>query len=222
GFEPDRFLPRAPDDPAVAAMRRAWGAAPGDRVFGVVGTFMLPRGKGQREFLAAAARIRPTAPRARFVILGSGNMGPVLEDDIRRLGLSEAARLPGQCADMPTAMNALDCVVHPQIGTEALAFVVIEALACGRPVIASALDGIPEAFAMGGLGTLVPPEDVEALASAMGAMASAPPPSESERRAVHDRVAARMSLSRHVEEMMALYRELVKPVPPGGKSFVSP
>jgi len=209
GFDLDRFRPRDSDDPSAAVLRRAWGAEPGDCVFGVVGGFMLPRGKGQREFLAAAARILPTAPRARFVILGRGNMGPVLEEDIRRLGLSEVARLPGQCDDMPSAMNALDCMVHPQIGTEAMPGVVIEAHACGRPVIASALDGIPEAFAMGGLGTLVPPEDVEALTSSMGAMASSPPPSDSERRTVHDRVAARMSLSRYADDFLALYRELL-------------
>jgi hypothetical protein len=67
---------------------------------------------------------------------------------------------------MPQVMNAIDCLVHPQIGTEALGLVVCEAHACGKPVIASALDGIPEAFAPGNCGKLVPPEDVPALAGA--------------------------------------------------------
>lgn len=209
GFELDRFRPMEPSTSGVMAMRQRWGASPGDRVFGVVGGFMLPRGKGQREFLAAAARIHPSSPRTRFVILGRGNLGPVLEEDIRRLGLTGVASLPGQCDDMPVAMNALDCMVHPQIGTEAMPGVVIEAHACGRPVIASALDGIPEAFAMGGLGTLVPPEDIGALSEALGAMASAPALEFPERLAVHDRVASRMVLSRHVEEVLALYHELL-------------
>ena len=64
-------------------------------------------------------------------------------------------------------MNAMDCLVHPQIGTEALGLVICEAHACGKPVIASALDGIPEAFAAGNYGELVTPEDIEALAGAM-------------------------------------------------------
>jgi len=209
GFELDRFQPRGPSDAVVAAMRQDWRATAEDRVFGVVGGFMLPRGKGQREFLAAAARIHASAPHARFVILGQGNMRPMLEEDIRRLGLVGVASLPGQCADMPTAMNALDCVVHPQIGTEAMPGVVIEAHACGRPVIASALDGIPEAFAMGGLGTLVPPEDVGTLAEAMRVMAVVAPPGDQERRQVHDRVAGRMALSRHVDEMLGVYRDVL-------------
>ncbi|MBN8247696.1 MAG: glycosyltransferase family 1 protein, partial [Verrucomicrobia bacterium] len=64
----------------------------------------------------------------------------------------------------------------------------------------------PEAFARGGLGTLVPPEDVGALAAAMAAMAAAPERGSPERQAVHDRVAARMALSRHVEDVLAVYR----------------
>ena len=107
-------------------------------------------------------------------------------------------------------MNALDCVVHPQIGTEAMPGVVVEAHACGRPVIASALDGIPEAFAMGGLGELVPPEDVPTLARAMESIALHPGPSLAQRRWVHDRVASRMSLERYTQDTLALYRELLE------------
>ncbi len=80
-------------------------------------------------------------------------------------------------------MNALDCLVHPQVGTEAFPGVVLEAFACGKPVIASALDGIPEAFAAGNYGRLTPPEDVPALAAAMSEQVRQPAatPSESER-----------------------------------------
>jgi glycosyltransferase involved in cell wall biosynthesis len=112
---------------------------------------------------------------------------------------------------MPVVMNAIDCLVHPQIGTEAMGLVVMEAHACGRPVVASSLDGIPEAFGFGGLGELVPPEDVEALASAMRRIAQGRRPSEEERHRIHDRVAERMSLGRYVGDMMALYREIGGP-----------
>ena len=120
---------------------------PGDYAFAVAGGYDLPRGKGQREFLAAAARLREKIPRARFLIIGRGSMAGLLQADIARLGLGGKAWLTGQASDMPQVMNAIDCLVHPQIGTEALGLVVCEAHACGKPVIASALDGIPEAFA---------------------------------------------------------------------------
>lgn len=209
GFELTRFRPMKSAEPAVEVLRRSWGIIPGEFVFGVVGGMSLPRGKGQREFLAAAARIRGQIPDARFVMLGRGNLGPVLEDDIRRQGLTGVAFLPGHCSDMPVAMNAIDCLVHPQIGTEAMPGVVIEAHACGRPVIASSLDGIPEAFAIGGLGELVPPEDVPRLSQAMLDVAGRPAPSADERQRIHQRVAERMSLDRYAAEVGELYRELL-------------
>jgi glycosyltransferase involved in cell wall biosynthesis len=86
---------------------------------------------------------------------------------------------------------------------------VVEAHACGRPVVASALDGIPEAFAMGGLGELVPSENVPALAAALERVARSPALSLEERRRVHDRVASRMSLERYAQETLALYQELL-------------
>ena len=209
GFELERFQPVELANPDVAALRGEWGFGREHFVFGVVGGFTLPRGKGQREFLAAAARLRTATPQARFVILGRGDMGELLNQDIVRLALTGSAVLAGYCTDMPAAMNALDCMVHPQIGTEAMPGVVIEAHACGRPVIASALDGIPEAFVMGGLGELVAAENVAELARAMAAVANRPAPSLAERRAVHDRVAGCMSLDRYVADTLALYHELL-------------
>ncbi len=209
GFDLREFLPRESSDPAVMEIRRSWGVVPGDYVFGVVGGYVLPRGKGQREFLAAAARIRERVPQARFVLLGRGNMEETLRSDIERLSLKGVAFLPGYTSSMPAAMNAIDCLVHPQIGTEAMPGVVIEAHACGRPVIASDLDGIPEAFAMGGLGGLVPAEDVPALASAMEVMVQRPPPNLAQRQSVHDLIAQRMSMERYAGDMLVLYRELM-------------
>lgn len=209
GFELDRFQPLPESDPGVVGLRRLWGVSPEDFVFGVVGGYSLPRGKGHREFLAAAARIRVEVPGARFVMVGRGDMGPLLEEDIRRLGLQDVAGLPGYSLEMPLVMNALDCLVHPQIGTEAMGSVVMEAHACGRPVVASSLDGIPEAFGFGGAGHLVPPEDVDALADAMRRVALAPRIPGAERGRLHERVAGRVSLSRYAEDFMILYREIL-------------
>jgi glycosyltransferase involved in cell wall biosynthesis len=64
-------------------------------------------------------------------------------------------------------MNALDVLVHPALGTEALGLVLLEAMAAAKPVIATRLDGIPEAMIEGQHGLLVPPGDVSALGTAM-------------------------------------------------------
>ena len=189
-------------------MRQQLGLQPGDFAFAVTGGFDLPRGKGQREFLRAAATIHKEIPNARFLIIGRGNMESTLKADIDQLGLNGKAWLTGQMSSMPQVMNAIDCLVHPQIGTEALGLVVCEAHACGKPVIASALDGIPEAFAAGNLGELVPPEDINKLAEAMMAQIKAPLPSDGEKAAMHARVEAQFSLTRAAEQTLALYRQL--------------
>jgi glycosyltransferase involved in cell wall biosynthesis len=204
GFDMSRFRPMD-----ASAERAAWGLSPSDYAFAVVGGYSLPRGKGQREFLQAAARVRAQAPNARFLIVGRGNMRQILEEDIQRLGLSEVARLTPYCHDMPGAMNALDCLVLPQVGTEAIPGVVIEAHACGKPVIASALDGIPEAFAVAGHGQLVPRATPEALAEAMIRWAHQPQLDLPARQRLHSQVAARFSLDEAARQLVALYEAVL-------------
>ena len=107
-------------------------------------------------------------------------------------------------------MNAIDCLVHPQVGTEALGLVVCEAHACGKPVIASALDGIPEAFAAAGYGQLIEPESVEALATAMKTWACRPPLDLPARLELHARVAGRFSLPRASRDLADFYQSLMQ------------
>jgi glycosyltransferase involved in cell wall biosynthesis len=209
GIDTEKFKPAAAEE-----TRRELGLQPGEYAFAVAGGYDLPRGKGQREFLAAAARMKQDAPEARFLIIGRGNMEEILKADIERLGLARKAWLTGQKRDMPRIMNAIDCLVHPQIGTEALGLVVCEAHACGRPVIATALDGIPEAFAPGGCGKLVPSEDVAALAEAMLAQARSPRPDDGQRAAMHERVEQFFSLRRQGDRVLQLYRALLEPAAP--------
>jgi glycosyltransferase involved in cell wall biosynthesis len=206
GIDTDRFLPMDSRE-----LRRAWGIEPAHLVFAEVGGYDLPRGKGQREFLKAAALVKDQLPQARFLIIGRGNMKERLEKDIAELGLAGKAWLTPYCRDMPGAMNAIDCLVHPQVGTEAFPGVVLEAFACGRPVIASDLDGIPEGFAVGRQGKLVPPEDVSALAAALLEHSRRPAPTPPERLALHQLVAGQFSTECHARKMLDFYRELMGP-----------
>jgi glycosyltransferase involved in cell wall biosynthesis len=203
GIDTSRFRPFD-----AAAQRQAWGLGPEHFALGVVGGYYLPRGKGQREFLRAAAQLHAQVPKARFLIIGRGNLKEVLESDIAQLGLKGKAWLTPYCQDMPAAMNALDCLVHPQVGTEAFPGVVLEAFACGKPVIASALDGIPEAFAAGNYGRLAPPEDVAALATAMSEQIRHPPAALSESERLHRLVAERFSFQTMAAAVARLYLSL--------------
>jgi glycosyltransferase involved in cell wall biosynthesis len=209
GFDMDRFKPMDGTD-----RRKAWGLESGHYAFAVAGAYDFPRGKGQPEFLKAAALVRRELPDARFLIVGGGNMKASLEAQIEQLGLKGVAWLTPYCYDMPAAMNAIDCLVLPQVGTEAIPGVVCEAHACGKPVIASDLDGIPEAFAAAAYGRLVQRGSIDALASAMCEFARLPPLNMARRRELHAKVAARFSLERAARNLSRLYQSLL-PEQPG-------
>lgn len=205
GIDTDKFRPFD-----ALAQRREWNLSPEHFVFAVAGAYSLPRGKGQREFLQAAARIHKKISNARFLIVGRGNMKTILENDIKQLGLTGKAWLTPYCNDMPAAMNAMDCLMLPQIGTEAFGLVICEAYACGRPVIASALDGIPEAFRAGNCGQLVQPENIEKLATAMEKMANRPRLDESQRQELHRKIAKEFSTDAAAQRVLKIYQS---PVP---------
>jgi glycosyltransferase involved in cell wall biosynthesis len=201
GIDMDRFQPADAD-----AHRAEWNLQPGQYAFAVAGGYFLPRGKGQREFLQAAARVRDALPHARFLLIGRGNMAEILQADIQRLGLTGRAWLTPYCHNMPVAMNAIDCLVHAQVGTEALPGVICEAHACGKPVIASDLDGVVE-------GQIIPRESVEALAAAMLTWARRPPLDSKARWELHSRVARCYSLPVASKSLADLYERLLLGTP---------
>jgi glycosyltransferase involved in cell wall biosynthesis len=203
GFDMERFKPME-----AMAQRAAWALEESDYAFGVVGGYALPRGKGQPEFLRAAAMIRERVPQARFLIIGRGNMKGMLEAQIEQSGLRGVAWLTPYCNDMAAGMNALDCLVLPQVGTEAIPGVVCEAHACGKPVIASNLDGIPEAFSVAGYGQLVQRGSDGDLSKAMVEWGKRPRLSMEERWKLQRLVAERFSLERAAGELAQLYDEL--------------
>jgi glycosyltransferase involved in cell wall biosynthesis len=207
GFDMERFKPAD-----AATQRRAWGLEEKHYAFGVVGGYALPRGKGQPEFLRAAALIRQRAPDARFLIIGRGNMKEMLEAQIEQSGLRGEAWLTPYCSDMAAGMNALDCLVLPQVGTEAIPGVICEAHACGKPVIASNLDGIPEAFSVAGYGQLVQRGSIEELAEAMFKWAQTPQLTMDERWKLHGLVAERFSLERAGRDLAQLYSSLTQAI----------
>lgn len=207
GIDTQAFRPR--DRALAETARHTLNLTPGETVFGVVGGFDLPVGKGQRVFLRAARDVVRRLPKSKFLLAGTGTMADILKEDIRHHGLEGRALLVGHQADPVALHHALDILVHPQIATEAFPSVVLEAHACGRPVIASRLDGIPEAWGIGGLGHLVPANDPMELAATMIGQAEHPAPTEPERTAAHARVEAEASLPVQARKVADLYRRLM-------------
>ncbi|MFM8305451.1 MAG: glycosyltransferase, partial [Actinomycetota bacterium] len=146
------------------AVRSELGVGP-DEVLAVT-VANLRANKRYPDLLAAARRVLDAGAPVRFVAAGQGP----LEDEIRRehtrLDLGDRFRLLGYRDDAPRVIAAADLFVLAS-SHEGLPVAVMEALALGVPVVATAVGGLFEAITDGVDGLLVPPEDPEALAAAI-------------------------------------------------------
>ena len=122
----------------------------------------LIRGKGVHLLLAAMAKMKS---RRTLDIVGTGNMEGALKALAERLGIAGRVRFNGFQKSPQDWMRGAKCVVVPSFWQEPYGLVAAEAVALGRPVVAFAIGGLPEACQ--GKATLVPPGDVDALASAL-------------------------------------------------------
>ncbi len=170
GVAPEQIscVPSAVDTDLYRPQRdRAWladavGIAPRQPVIGMVAQ-LIPR-KGHRHLLAALPAVFARHPDAQVVLLGRGPLHDALQADIDARGWQGRVRLLGFRDDLPRLLPCLDLLVHPA-EREGLGVSLLQAAACGVPIVASAAGGMPEAVRDNGL--LVPPADVPALAGAM-------------------------------------------------------
>jgi glycosyltransferase involved in cell wall biosynthesis len=127
--------------------------------------------KGHDTLLRAVARARDRLPGLTLDVAGDGELEPELRTTAAGLGLEGAVRFLGRVAPADPVLERAEVVVVPSFG-EGFGMVALEAMERGRPVIASAVGGLPEIVDDGRTGLLVPPGDVEALAGAIAELAS--------------------------------------------------
>jgi glycosyltransferase involved in cell wall biosynthesis len=131
--------------------------------------------KGVEVLLEALSDLRSRHPGARLRIAGDGEHRRRLERRAAELGLGEAVVFLGTCdaGRVRRLLAGAAALVVPSI-YEGMPLVVLEAMAAGIPVVASAVSGIPEVVVDGETGWLVPPEDPQALAGALAAALAHP------------------------------------------------
>jgi glycosyltransferase involved in cell wall biosynthesis len=122
--------------------------------------------KGQRHLVEAAALVVRQVPDARFVIAGEGELRQALEHQIKHLGLEKHVILAGFRPDILSVHKAFFIFVMSSI-TEGLGTSLLDAMACGKPIVATTAGGIPEVVRDGETGILVPPRDHDAMAEAI-------------------------------------------------------
>ncbi len=126
------------------------------------------RYKGFDEVIDIMPRLRELEPEIVYIAAGDGDDRPRLEARARELGVADRVIFPGRISEAEKAdyYRLADAYVMPSSG-EGFGIVVLEALACGLPVVASAADGTREAVRDGELGVVVDPKDQPALLSAI-------------------------------------------------------
>jgi glycosyltransferase involved in cell wall biosynthesis len=122
--------------------------------------------KGQRHLIEAAALVVRQVPDARFVIAGEGELRPSLERQIKEHHLEKHVFLTGFRPDVLSLHKSFDIFVMSSV-TEGLGTSLLDAMASGKPIVATRAGGIPEVVVDGETGILVPPRDHRAMADAL-------------------------------------------------------
>lgn len=163
--------------------------------------------KGQRYLIEAAAIVVRKVPDARFVIVGEGELRPALERQIKEHHLEKHVFLAGFRPDVLSVHKAFDIFVMSSV-TEGLGTSLLDAMACGKPIVATTAGGIPEVVKDGTTGLLVPPRDHEAMAAALVMLLT----DDTARRAMGAaggaRVRGHFSAERMVQDTLAVYRRV--------------
>lgn len=168
GVDGGCFAPAAPD-PDLA---RACGLAPGDQA--LVTAVRLVALKGVQRTINALALLGDSNPRLKLLVAGEGPYRQELEARAQAAGVADRVHMLGFLPPSRLAgFYALGTLaVFPSMGEEALGLAIAEAMACGLPVVASRLGGVPEV--VGDCGLLVPPKDDQALAGAIAGLLADP------------------------------------------------
>jgi glycosyltransferase involved in cell wall biosynthesis len=160
--------------------------------------------KGQRYLIEAAALVVRQVPDARFVIAGDGELRQALERQIKEHHLEKHVLLVGFRPDVLSVHKAFDIFVMSSV-TEGLGTSLLDAMACGKPVVATSAGGIPEVVADGETGLLVPPRDHHALSEAIVRLLTDAPLRQRLGTAGLARARERFSAERMVRETLGVY-----------------
>jgi glycosyltransferase involved in cell wall biosynthesis len=160
-------------------------------------------------FVEAAKHVAGQVPQARFVFVGDGELRATLEEQVDALRLGGHVIFAGWQVDMAAVYADLDLLALTSLN-EGTPVTVIEALAAGVPVVATAVGGVPDVLKDQETGTLVPSGDAGALAQAIVGLLSAPERAQALARAGQGDVSDRFDLARLVGDMESLYFGLLQ------------
>lgn len=186
-------------------------ALPSAPVAGMVARFDKVKGHGV--LVDAVARLKTKIPGLRARCAGDGRQLERLRWQLKPAGLEGLVEFPGRVDDKWAFMASCRVGLVPSLGSEAVSRAALEWMAMGRPVIASAVGGLPDLVEDGVTGLLVPPGDPAALAEALGALLSDPGKAEAMGSAGRERWDTEFSLGPFYDATMKVYEEATSHIP---------
>ena len=181
------------------------GDKPGGYLLGSFGR--LSPEKGHHILLEAMARLGGDTP-VRLLLVGDGPERENLETQAEILGISNRVIFAGQQDNMRDWYEAIDLFVLPSL-SEGLPFVVLEAMALGKPVLASRVGAVPEVIDEGVNGWLLPPGDAELLATSIASLLKDRNRLRAAGARAREMLYPRFSVERQAREVVDIYQEVV-------------
>jgi glycosyltransferase involved in cell wall biosynthesis len=204
----------SPDESKVQEIRHMLNLSPGGKVIGMMAS--LTPIKNHATFLQAAALISRVMPDTRFALVGDGPLRGHLECLSRELALASKLIFFGDQQDVGSYLSALDIAVLSS-DAEGCSNFLLEAMALGKPVVATDVGANRELILHGRTGLLVPPGDAEALADAVITLIRDEAVAKSIGQRAKDRAITQFGLENMVHQYESLYYNTIKRKAKGGK-----
>ena len=166
--------------------------------------------KGIDLLLRAVAEIVRQRPDFRLEIAGDGPARPGLEQITRELGLNQHVRFLGEVRDIPALLARASLLVLPSL-SEGISLTLLEAMACGLPIVATRVGGTPEVVTDGVTGRLVEPSDPSDLARGILTMWPASEDARAMGTAAREQAVRYFDVRRMVSEYESMYLQLARP-----------
>jgi len=194
--------------PAASArsIREELGFTRQDVVLGIIAR--LVEQKGHRFLLEAFEKALAKNEKLRLVIVGEGALDTQLRRLVQKKGLDGAVRFTGYRTDVAEILDAVDIFVHPSLW-EGFGLSILEAMAMGKPVIASRVSAIPELVEDGITGFLVPPTDTGSLARSIVKLAGDTGLRKQCGQKAHERWKTCFSVAAMVDKTATVYENLL-------------
>lgn len=207
GVSVERFDRELDPDRAVT-LRRELGLGSADPVLVHVGR--LAREKGQRYLIPMMRHVVERWPRTALLLVGEGDERREIDTRAQSLGLDRSVVLAGTRSDVPEILALADVFCFPSEPGEGLGLALLEAMAAGKPVVASDVPALAEVVADRRSGFLVPVGDSEALAAAVLDLLAHPDRGRAMGRAGRTIIEELFSAERAVARLVAIYRAVLE------------